>query len=183
MPDLFMNPEVFAGAWVPKELREASGCSPEESNSTDSNRPLASVEPILESEYNNVLKWESRQLTDENGMPIDRTKSDRMRLASMLDGFEETLSTQPFLGGEKIGLKDIFFIPHCNILLMFDVKEEFISRPNVLAWWVRLSQLSLSRSDIQQAWQFGEYVKGLEFDMQAVKEFPGLEELTWYGSY
>lgn len=62
------------------------------------------------------------------------------RLTTCLDHFERTLSSQEGLAGDHFSLVDIFYAPFVDFLWSrLGLQQEIQSRPNVRAWWDRVT--------------------------------------------
>ncbi|KAF5846968.1 hypothetical protein GGP41_003224 [Bipolaris sorokiniana] len=75
------------------------------------------------------------------GQPVDEAALENARksLAEKLDVFDSILAKQDYMGGTNFSLVDIFYMPLTGKL--FEVNEGNLieSRPNVQAWWDRVS--------------------------------------------
>jgi len=61
------------------------------------------------------------------------------KLNQKLDTFEKVLGKQKYMGGDEFSLVDIFYIPHTQKLFVIGDGAFIESRPNVKAWWERVS--------------------------------------------
>jgi glutathione S-transferase len=53
--------------------------------------------------------------------------------------FEKILGKQKYMGGDEFSLVDIFYLPYTQKLFKARVSAFITSRPNVNAWWERVS--------------------------------------------
>ena len=56
-----------------------------------------------------------------------------------LDVYEKILGKQKYMGGDEFSLLDIFYLPYTQKLFQIGDGELIESRPNVKAWWERVS--------------------------------------------
>jgi len=63
----------------------------------------------------------------------------KSELSKRLDVYEKILSKQPYATGDKFTLVDIFHIPYGNMLGQAGAGELIPERPNVKAWWDRIT--------------------------------------------
>jgi glutathione S-transferase len=56
-----------------------------------------------------------------------------------LDIFEKILGKQKYMGGDEFSLADIFYLPYTQKLFEAGDGAFITSRPNVNAWWERVS--------------------------------------------
>jgi glutathione S-transferase len=61
------------------------------------------------------------------------------RLSDKLDIFDTLLAKQKYMGGNEFSLIDIFYMPHTEKLFEAGEGELITSRPNVKAWWDRIT--------------------------------------------
>lgn len=75
------------------------------------------------------------------GQPVDEVALENAKktLAEKLDVFDGILAKQDYMGGTNFSLVDIFYMPLMSKL--FEVNEGDLvgTRPNVQAWWDRVS--------------------------------------------
>lgn len=64
------------------------------------------------------------------------------KLSDKLDIFDALLAKQKYMGGNNFSLIDIFYMPHTEKLFEAGEGELITSRPNVKAWWDRISSRS-----------------------------------------
>jgi glutathione S-transferase len=57
-----------------------------------------------------------------------------------LDIMDSHLATNPYLAGEQFTLADIYYMPYFALALYTPEKELLESRPNIAAWWKRVSE-------------------------------------------
>jgi len=63
----------------------------------------------------------------------------KSELSKRLDVYEKILSKQPYIAGDKFTLVDIFHIPYGEMLGQAGAGELIPERPNVKAWWDRIT--------------------------------------------
>uniref|UniRef100_A0A803NQK7 glutathione transferase n=2 Tax=Cannabis sativa TaxID=3483 RepID=A0A803NQK7_CANSA len=70
------------------------------------------------------------------GMNTDQAvvKENEAKLEKVLDVYENRLTKSKYLGGECIGLADLYHLPNLQCLLGTTLKKLFESRPHVNAW-------------------------------------------------
>lgn len=75
------------------------------------------------------------------GLPVDaqNVAAARAELARTLDVLDQPLATQPYLAGQEFSLADIGFMPYIEYLYAAQESELITSRPQVAAWWGRVS--------------------------------------------
>ena len=56
-----------------------------------------------------------------------------------LDIFEGILGKQKYMGGNEFSLVDIFYLPYTQLLFRIGNGDLITSRPNVNAWWEKVS--------------------------------------------
>jgi len=56
-----------------------------------------------------------------------------------LDVFDQILGKQKYMGGDEFSLIDIFYLPHTQKLFVIGEGAFIESRPNLKAWWERVS--------------------------------------------
>jgi glutathione S-transferase len=75
----------------------------------------------------------------------------RNNLSAKLDIYEKILTKQKYMSGDKFSIIDIFYMPFTKKL--FDPREGTLieSRPNVKAWWDRVTSRASWKHDIDPA--------------------------------
>ncbi|CAM4822931.1 unnamed protein product [Rotaria magnacalcarata] len=68
-----------------------------------------------------------------------RVASLRAQLNINLDVYDKILATQPYLGGQVFTLADLFHLPYGTRLVTCGEGSLFESRPNVKAWWSKIT--------------------------------------------
>ncbi|KAJ3284547.1 hypothetical protein HK104_009876 [Borealophlyctis nickersoniae] len=63
----------------------------------------------------------------------------RAKLEATLDVYNTILGTRPYLAGDQVSLADLFHLPNGAKLIEAGLEEAFTLRPNVKAWWDRIS--------------------------------------------
>lgn len=61
-------------------------------------------------------------------------------LETALGVMEARLAKSPFLGGDKLTLADVCFMPYMDYAMGTPVKETFAKFPHVTAWWNKVSE-------------------------------------------
>jgi len=72
-----------------------------------------------------------------------------------LDIMDAHLAKNEYLAGDQFTLADIFFMPYFGMLFATPEKTLFESRPNIMAWWKRVS----SRPSWSKTQTFNEFTK------------------------
>lgn len=86
--------------------------------------------------YEKVFKQWRGQETDETIVAKHMEQ-----LAVVLDVYEKVLSKRSYIAGDEFSIADISHVPYAAYLIeKAGVKEPFESRPNVWAWWNRITQ-------------------------------------------
>lgn len=65
--------------------------------------------------------------------------SSKAELAKALDVVDKALAGQEYLAGSTYSLADISWMPYIQSLVISKVEELITDRPNVAAWWKRIS--------------------------------------------
>jgi glutathione S-transferase len=73
--------------------------------------------------------------TDESKV---KTHVEKSKLG--LDIMDAHLAKNTYLAGEQFSLADVFYIPYFNLALQTPEKEILTGRPNIAAWWKRVSE-------------------------------------------
>lgn len=75
------------------------------------------------------------------GFPMseEKIKEHVSKVEKPLDILNEHLAKNEFMAGSQLTLADIFFMPYFNMLFLTPEKSLFESRPNIMAWWKRVS--------------------------------------------
>ncbi|KAI8904229.1 glutathione S-transferase-like protein [Powellomyces hirtus] len=68
-----------------------------------------------------------------------KVKELRSKLDEKLDVYEKILSTRSYLAGEEVSFADLFHLPYGSLLTPAGHGDAIASRPNVKAWFDRLS--------------------------------------------
>jgi glutathione S-transferase len=76
------------------------------------------------------------------GQPTDAAKLEegRVKLAPALAVLDAQLAQGPHLVGEQFTLADICFMPYIEYVMQTSAKDVILGRPNVAAWWKRISE-------------------------------------------
>jgi glutathione S-transferase len=61
------------------------------------------------------------------------------KLSAKLDIYDTDLAKQKYMAGDEFALVDIFYMPYTEKLFEAGVGDLITSRPNVKAWWERIS--------------------------------------------
>jgi len=56
-----------------------------------------------------------------------------------LDTLDAVVGDQDYMGGKEFSLIDIFYMPNVNMLYKAGVGSLFDTRPNLKAWWERVT--------------------------------------------
>jgi len=75
------------------------------------------------------------------GKPNEEAVQKHVEKAKLgLDVLDKHLSTNQYVAGDQFTLADVFFMPYFNLLFATPEKTLFESRPNIMAWWKRVSE-------------------------------------------
>ncbi|TPX71152.1 hypothetical protein SpCBS45565_g01189 [Spizellomyces sp. 'palustris'] len=82
-----------------------------------------------------------KKLFNRGEPDLERVKQLRAKLDATLDVYDKVLAKQPYLTGQQVSLADLFHLPYGTKLFDASVQhgDAITSRPNVKAWWERLT--------------------------------------------
>ncbi|KND00569.1 uncharacterized protein SPPG_04877 [Spizellomyces punctatus DAOM BR117] len=80
-----------------------------------------------------------KKLFNRGEPDLERVKQLRAKLDATLDVYDKILAKQPFLTGQQVSLADLFHLPYGAKLFVAQHGDAITSRPNVKAWWERLT--------------------------------------------
>src|SRR6185369_9816154 len=63
---------------------------------------------------------------------------------------DKTLASQPFLAGESFSIADLCFMPYMEYLALSPAAAKLGERPNVAAWWTRVSGREAWKKTVQR---------------------------------
>ncbi|KAH8589546.1 putative glutathione-S-transferase theta, GST [Bisporella sp. PMI_857] len=78
------------------------------------------------------------------GLPSNESiaEDNTVRLAANLDIYNKILGQQQYMAGDEFSLIDIFYMPAVNMLIQAGQGHLFEERPNLKAWWGKVSDRS-----------------------------------------
>jgi len=115
---------------------------------------LTPKDPKVKGRMEQLAATETQTITPElQGLAVERVfkklrggeadeekiKGHVSRLEKPLDILNEHLSKNEYLAGSEFSLADIFAMPYLQLLFLAPEKSLVESRPNILAWWHRIS--------------------------------------------
>ncbi|KAJ3118851.1 hypothetical protein HDU96_007593 [Phlyctochytrium bullatum] len=88
-----------------------------------------------------------------SGTPdLAKVKLHRENLERVLDVYEQQLSTRKYLTGDTVTIADLFHLPAGSLLFRAGAGDVFTKRPNVFAWWQRISARESWKKAAEYQW-------------------------------
>ncbi|WP_437573272.1 glutathione S-transferase family protein [Sorangium sp. So ce887] len=90
--------------------------------------------PAVKIVFQRVIHPMRGQQSDESVVDAARAE-----IARALDVVDRAMASQEYLAGSSYSLADVSWTPYLHCLVMSKVEELITDRPNVAAWWKRIS--------------------------------------------